>query len=289
MLLALPRFPAQGQEADELIEEATPLRFGLIGDGGFVYQGDADLDDGGSVQVNRYDFGAFSRFQITDQLRLSNSYFFGVGDYDFHRLNPWETILSLRLVSRLTYMFTERWGITGGGIFMFSPETLASWGKSFSGGGLVAGEYQHSENLSVSLGVGVISQIEDDAAITPSVGLRWTPGRWAVRVGGVPASGGSAAAAEVSYRIIDPIELGLGAVYQQRRFRLDRADGVGEDNSLPVRVRLAWHIDPSLSLNLLAGVAVAGEVRVEDRDGRRVGRDDYDPAPYIGARLVAGI
>ena len=113
-----------------------------------------------------------------------------------------------------------------------------------------------------------------------------------MRVGAVPASGGAAAAGEVAYRIIEPLEIGLGVLFNQRRFRLDGSgpapDGVGEDNTLPVRVRLGWNITPQLSLHALAGAALAGEVQLDDRNGNQLRSRDYDPAPYLGVRFVGG-
>jgi hypothetical protein len=108
----------------------------------------------------------------------------------------------------------------------------------------------------------------------------------------VPASGGAAAAGEVAYRIAEPVEIGLGLLYNQRRFRLDDSgpvpDGVGEDNTLPVRLRLGWNITPQVGLHLLAGAALGGEVRIDDRYGNELDKQNYDPAPYIGARFVGG-
>jgi hypothetical protein len=154
-------------------------------------------------------------------------------------------------------------------------------------------DFRPSKTLYISLGVAVISQIEDDTRVTPSVGLNWLPSeRWAVRVGAVPASGGAATAGEVAYRVTAPVELGLGLLYHQRRFRLDDSgpapQGVGEDNNLPVRLRLGWDITPQIALHLLGGVALGGEVRLEDRNGNRINKQDYDPAPYIGLRFVGG-
>ena len=181
----------------------------------------------------------------------------------------------------------------GGAGFIISPETGADWGDSFSGGGLLGVDYRHSKTLFVSLGVAAISQIEDDARVTPSVSLNWLPyERWAVRVGAVPASGGAAVASEVAYRVTEPVEIGLGLLYNQRRFRLDDSgpapDGVGEDNNLPLRLRLGWDITPKIALHFLGGVALGGEVRLEDRNGNRINKQDYDPAPYIGLRFVGG-
>jgi hypothetical protein len=183
--------------------------------------------------------------------------------------------------------------VFGGGVFISSAETGADWGDSFSGGGLVGVDFRHGKSLFVSLGLAVITQLADDARVTPTVSLNWLlSDRWAVRLGAVPASGGAAAAGEVAYRLAKPVELGLGLLYNQRRFRLDDSgpvpDGVGEDNNLPLRLRLGWDITPQIALHFLGGAALGGEVRLEDRNGHRINKQDYDPTPYLGLRFVGG-
>jgi len=296
--LWLPAAPVHGQEADELIEEDAPFQpqFKYLVEGGFIGQGDTDIDRGGTVQIAHFDLGLASRTDISDHLHWGNTFFFGVHDYDFDGGgfslgNPWETILQMRLGSKLSYDFNEQWGMFVGGILMFSPETSASWGDSVSGGGMVGAEYRYSDTLSTSLGVGVVTQLEDDPRVTPSVGLNWTPsGPWAVRIGSVPASGGAVAAGEVSYHILDSLVVGLGALYNQRRFRLNDSgpapDGVGEEKNLPVRLRLGWNINPNISLQFLGGVAFGGELQLDDSRGRTLRSSDYDPAAYAGMRVV---
>src|SRR5215475_14360940 len=75
----------RGQEADELIEEDAPMqpKFKYLVEGGFIGQGDADIDRGGTVHVARFDLGLASRTQLFDHLRWGNTAFFGVNDYDF--------------------------------------------------------------------------------------------------------------------------------------------------------------------------------------------------------------
>jgi hypothetical protein len=109
---------------------------------------------------------------------------------------------------------------------------------------------------------------------------------------GLFVAGGAAAAGEVAYRVAEPADLGLDLLYNQRRFRLDDSDpapqGVGEDNNLPLHLRLGWDITPQIALHLFGSVALGGEVRLEDRNGHRINKQDYDPAPYVGLRFVGG-
>jgi hypothetical protein len=94
----------------------------------------------------------------------------------------------------------------------------------------------------------------------------------------------------VAFRVVPPVEIGLGVLFNQQRFRLDDSnpapDGVGEDSVMPVRLRVGWDATPHISLHVLGGAALAGEVELEDRSGDRLRREDYDPAPYVGVRFV---
>ncbi len=294
-----------GEEVDEVLEEAfVPVspKAHFVGEAGFSWQGESDVQSGGDVEVKRTDLGFGTRTELHESLDWNNSVFLGMGDYDFDGAalggaavvgkDPWDTALNLRLGSRLSYEFDEHWGISGGGVLIFSPEDGADWGDSITGGGTLGAEYRSGDTLFVSLGVAVISQLEDSVAVAPAVGLNWLPHeRWAVRVGAVPASGGAAAAAEVAYQVAGPVELGLGALYNERRFRLNdsgvqQAGGVGEDNSLPVRLRLGWDVTQHITLNAFAGAVLAGQLTLENSAGNRLSRRDYDPAPYLGARVT---
>jgi hypothetical protein len=290
--LVLPSAAAFAQDAEEILDEDQMPRATLMGDVGYSWQGEADIDGGGDVTVNRYDLGVLGRTDLTDQLRWTNSLFFGVSDYEFggggNSRNPWGTIMTLRGVSKLTYMLDHQWGLTVGGVFIASPESGADWGDSVSGGGLLGVDFRPAKTFFISLGAAIITEIEDDVTVAPSINMIWLPYQdWAVRVGAVPASGGSAAAGEVAYQIIEPLELGLGLLYNQRRFRLENSF-VGEDNNLPLRLRLGWTITPNFSAHVLAGAALGGELQIDDPNGNRLAKADYDPAPYVGLRLVGG-
>jgi hypothetical protein len=40
-----------------------------------------------------------------------------------------------------------------------------------------------------------------------------------------------------------------------------------------------------LQVSLLGGVALGGELQVEDRNGDHLFTEDYDAAPFVGARV----
>ena len=61
----------------------------------------------------------------------------------------------------------------GGPVLSFSAEDDASLSDSFTGGGIVGVSYRSSETFSIGVGLGVLSQIDDDAAIFPFITLNW--------------------------------------------------------------------------------------------------------------------
>ena len=51
---------------------------------------------------------------------------------------------------------------------------------------------------------------------------------------------------------------------------------------MPAWLRLTWRPDPRFDLNLWAGAAFGGNLRLEDSGGNRITDQDYDPAPMVG-------
>jgi hypothetical protein len=103
--------------------------------------------------------------------------------------------------------------------------------------------------------------------------------------------------AEVSWQISDTVSIGTGLAYQSRRYRLDdsriraigargRSDknGIGQETEVPVFAMVQWKPTPKSAIDLLAGVAFAGNIRVESNTGGRLSDHDYDPAPFVGLK-----
>jgi hypothetical protein len=104
---------------------------------------------------------------------------------------------------------------------------------------------------------------------------------------------------EVSWQVSETVALGTGISFQTRRFRLsdttraigaggraNRTDdgGIGQESEVPVFLNLKWKPAPKTTIDFLAGVAFAGNVRVESSAGGRIKDDDYDPAPFAGVK-----
>ena len=51
---------------------------------------------------------------------------------------------------------------------------------------------------------------------------------------------------------------------------------------MPVFLRIGWNPSETIDLDLMAGVAVSGEIRQETDSGNKVFNRDVDPAPMLG-------
>lgn len=102
--------------------------------------------------------------------------------------------------------------------------------------------------------------------------------------------------AQLTYQLTPELALGTGFTYQSRQFRLsgqrrasatdpgrNRTDdgGVGQETEIPIFATLRFRPVPKVELDLNGGVAVRGNLRVEDEDGGRLADDDYDPAGIL--------
>jgi hypothetical protein len=81
------------------------------------------------------------------------------------------------------------------------------------------------------------------------------------------------------------VEIVGGAAFQRRRFRLNTNDQVGQETLIPIYGKLALEVHPQGKIELLVGVAAGGELRLENKNGHKIRKEDYDATPMIGAQL----
>lgn len=282
------------EQAQDSAGSSGKPRGHFIVEAGVVSQGKADIDGGGNLKVNRFDAGLVYRTDLADNLHLSSSYLLGISSYDFSSAGfgePWETVIFNRLGLQLSRDLNDKWSVRGGGLLMSSGESGADFGDSITGGLSLGADYRHSRTLFLSAGLAFISQLEDDTQVAPMLAVNWQASdQWLIRFGSIPFSGGAGAGIEGEYKLRENLNLALGLLYNQRRFRLDDSGlapkGVGEENTVPVRLRLGWQLSEKASLHLIGGIVTGGELRVEDSNGNRLAKQDYDPAPYIALRAL---
>jgi hypothetical protein len=140
--------------------------------------------------------------------------------------------------------------------------------------------------LTIGPGLGVLSQLEDSASVFPILIVDWKiTDRISLETGrSLGATRGPGL--NLDYRLSDSWSFGLGARYESLRFRLDdkgaAPGGVGEGSSIPLYLSATYSRGRDLQVSAIAGVDLNGELRLEDSEGRRLARDDYETAPFLG-------
>ena len=261
------------------------------------YQKGAAIDSGGSLEIMEYALGGWLEGPLSDsvQFHLDAAYVFT--DYDFGPASgcsnpmvtvcfsndPWQDIqrldvapgtsLILTPALRLRLSFPLRWNSGG--------DTDES---GVTGGMLVQLQWRMSARLVAGLGVGVTSELEEDASIYP---VFWKMGpEVRLRTRGGPYQGGTL---EWLWSPSDFFQAALTAGYERQRFRLAHTspspDGIAETTSVPLLLGLKFRAS-RFNLVVEGGMVVSGDLRIEDRLGRTLEVSDYDTAGTLRGYLA---
>jgi opacity protein-like surface antigen len=285
---------AQGAAEYEAIDPQSPVTATRVIPG-FGYRAKADLDDGGEFSELAFSVRGGPSFALTDDLKLIAwaSYRFSHYDFDDFGVNvdPWENIHTFRATPIVSYTMNEQWSFYGGPSFGISGEEGADFSHSFTAGVLAGVSYKVHDKLSVGGGLGIFSQIEDNARLLPFITVNWEfLDHWNLRVGFSEVAASAGLGAEVTYDFNPQWKFGGGFQFQRKRFLLDEdgpiPSGVGEDKSVPIYAKVGWQATERTLLELIAGVTVGGQVTLEDQNETEIAEEDYDPSAIIGLRAV---
>lgn len=277
--------------ASDAESESRPGTPPFIVAGGFLEQFNASLDNGGRYGASRYHLAASARFELAPTLELRVGTAAVYSDYRFtggdsFSSAPWDDVLAVSLLPRLTWMVDEQWAITVGPAVEFTGESDAKFSDSLQWGGLAAVSYAFSKDLRAGLGLLVITQLEDDPLFLPIPLIDWHLGdEW--RISNVRGPEANPFAGIEAIKSFDrQWEVAVGAAYVTRRFRLNdkgpAPEGVGSDSGVPLFARLSFRPTPVIRLDLLAGVSVLNRLTLDDSGGHRITATDADPAPLLG-------
>jgi hypothetical protein len=261
-----------------------------------VYEGDADLDQGGDFSVWR----ALVRGGVVGELGGGNTagvtLNYDYNDYSFSNpvafggVAPWNIVQRYGVAVPLSFALRDGWSVGFVPSVDSFRENGADTGDSLAWGAIVSATKRFADGNRLGLGVGVYDRIED-TSVFPFLIVDWRfSDRWRL-INPLAAGPTGPAGLELDYRFDNDWTLGIGGAWRRTRFRLSESgpvpNGVGEERGLPVFLRATRNLGPQMTLHLYAGVVLAGELRVEDSSGNELRKVDYDPAPLFGVTFTA--
>jgi len=261
--------------------------------GGAVYQFDAELDNGAEFSSSRFNIEAGTGYNWTRRNAVALTLSYSLDDYSFSddsagtdSLNPWDEIHTVSL------SLPVRWGVTDNWSSFFIPsvsstgENGAEFSDTITGGFLGGFAYRFGDKLSIGPGLGVVSQLEDDATIFPILIIDWQiTDKLSLETGrGLAATLGPGLT--LNYQVNPKWNAAVGGRIEKLRFRLDSdgetPDGIGEDSSFPLFASVTHRFTPKAAVSLVGGLELDGELRREDKDGNKIASESYDPATFLG-------
>jgi outer membrane receptor protein involved in Fe transport len=278
-------------------EQQSPWRADLTA--GAIKQFETSLQHGGEFELQRYFISASANRLLDASWSAGISLYYGQDDYEFGSSpslagtnEPWDDIHELR-VSMPVIHRGQAWSTLAIPSIKFRREANASWSDSHEVGLLAGSAYRFSDRLSLGPGFGVYSQIEDDVDIFPILLVDWQiTDQLSLETGrGLAASRGPGVS--LHWQANAQWKLALGVRYENIRFRLDdkgpAPNGVGQNRAYPLNLSISYEPNPDLQFDLVGGVAYAGELQLEDADGRLIQDSEYDTAPYLGLIMSLGL
>ncbi|HSQ99751.1 MAG TPA: hypothetical protein VLM36_07525 [Sphingomicrobium sp.] len=202
---------------------------------------------------------------------------------------PWGSINRPSVGFNVAYQAGPDLGFFVAPQFEWDYESGAS-GNRNNFGAVVGATKVFSRELVLGLGAGIFRQI-DNNKVFPFLIVNWQiDDKWKLtnpfRAG--PAGG---AGLELVYRIDDQWEAAGGGTYRDYRFRLKdsgpNANGIGQNQGVPLFARLSRTLAPKVRLDLYAGAVVGGTLKLRDPSGNTRVAQDYGAAPFL-ALTVAG-
>jgi outer membrane receptor protein involved in Fe transport len=297
ILAFLVLFVLQGRApAQEKEEEVPPPRprsgWSVSVQSGYVHQFETDMDEGGSFSRERLFAEGGLTYAFDHDQKVSLALGYGFDDYDFSGsrgfagLRAWEEIHSYRISTPVEWGLDDDWRLFVIPTLRFTGESDADFGDGLTGGGFVGCAYRVSDTLTLGPGLGVLSQLEDDASVFPVLLVHWRITE-TLTLGTGRSAGATLGPGLALSWVPDPRwTLSIGARYERLRFRLDDdapvPEGIGEDSSLPLFGSVVYSPIPQTRIGLVGGVGLNGELRLEDEGGDRIAKDDYDPAAFLG-------
>ena len=258
-----------------------------------LHQFDTDLEGGGDYNVQRYLFRFGALRQMTPDLSGGVGLSYDYENWDFSgatgfRNVPWGDIHRTGIDLSLRYSGIENWTLFFLPGLESARESGADWQDSLQAGGVAAVSYRFSKRLTVGFGGGLYTGLEETSGF-PFLVLRWRISDRLLLANPFRPGPTGPAGLELIYTIDQNWSAAAGSAWRSFRFRLDdegpAPEGIGEVDTVPVWGRLTRRFADRWVLDLFAGYALDGELKLEDRRGNKVGSVDSDAAPFAAVTV----
>lgn len=279
----------------EAVEPEPRDREGFAFRTGYDHMFEVDINDGGDVSRDSFQASIGGRMKIDESFGFTPRFIYELNAWNISNEArresgiAWQAINQYTLVGLFDYALNDAWTLLGAPLFRFAGEGDGAWNNGFTGGGLLGFNYKASDDLSLGLAIGVVSQLEDDPSIIPIPMVKWHFAEpLTLKVGIDQLGGRTGVGPELIWHLSKEIDFGVGAQYQRHRYRLNNhgsnSKGIGEDSGAPFFARLAWMPVENAKVELFAGIVAAGELKTQDKDGGQTVDKGFDPAPNLGLR-----
>jgi hypothetical protein len=262
-----------------------------------LYQSSAGIDGGGDFSARGILFRAGTIGPMSPQTTSGVTFSYDYTDYRFGTPTftglsaPWGTVERIGLAFPLIMRPSEAWNIGVTPSVDSFREKGGDWGDSLSFGATFSVTRVFGPDRRLGLGVGVFERPEE-TRFFPFIAVDWPITDRLRLTNPLPAGPTGPAGLELRYRLDGGWETGVGAAYRSYRFRLasdnpSARDGIGEEDAVPVFLRVSRSLGPSYGLDFYAGALFSGQLRLEDRNGNRIAERDFDPAGLFAVSFSA--
>lgn len=259
-----------------------------------------EIDGGGKFNITRLGLNQDATFEASQRLRITFGSSYNYYNYDFSGsqglagLRPWRNINISNNSMRVSYAVTQNWGVFGMPIISYGAETNAPFWDSFTIGGLAGFSYRFGDTLTLGLGGFVGSRLEDSAIGYPIGFFDWKINdRLRLTTLASGARNDFGPKAEVSYDFGNGFKIATNVGYEHNRFRLKKdgnfSKGIGDLKAMPVVARVSYDVNKYLTLNTYGGLLFFGSLELENQNGKRIQKEDYDTAPFLGGSITINL
>jgi len=257
-------------------------------------QFDTSLDGGGRFHWSGIIAAGSVYRQFAPQFGagLSVSYDWQQWSFDnparFGGVAPWRNVYQPQVGATLMYAFSEDVQMMVMPSVSWAYANGAPTGDALNYGAVAIVSRDFSPSLTLGLGAAVYRQI-DRTRVFPFVAVDWKiDDRW--RLTNPFAAGPTGGAGlELVYKASDDWQIGAGGTYRSYAFRLAQdgpvPDGIGENSTIPVFLRLSRNIGKQAQVDLYAAALANGTLKVKNRNGDDLATGDYDVAPLVALTL----